>query len=187
FVPPVDSRPVGRRTRLEVPATKQVIDVELEAALKAHPARSHCRASLELGLSTELSAANGHYCPETPLRAPRAPATGMQPRVRAGFRPERHNRPGPGLGLSTVRAMARLRQLGMLIEPTNDLLSVGRLLGAAGGCASCSLTRRVLAGSIECGRAGRRVAYGPVLPLSSSANTSICTVQSLPRMARASI
>ena len=70
----------------------------------------------------ELSAAYSHHRAETSLATPRAPAGGMQPRVRAGDRAKRHDWPGPGLHLPTVGAPARLRRLGMLIEPANDVL-----------------------------------------------------------------
>src|SRR5262249_26337863 len=65
----------------------------------------------------ELSATYSHHRAETSLAAPRAPAVRMQPRVRAGGRVERHDWPGPGLHLPTVGAAARLRRLGVLIEP----------------------------------------------------------------------
>jgi hypothetical protein len=72
--------------------------------------------------TSELSAAYSHHRAETSLAAPRAPAARMQPRVRAGGRLEWHDWPGPGLHLPAVRATARLRRLGMFVQPANDVL-----------------------------------------------------------------
>src|SRR5215475_5283383 len=66
-----------------------------------------------------LSAAYNHHRAETSLRAPWTPTSGVEPGV---CRPEWYDWPGPALGLPAVGAPARLRRLGMLIEPANDVL-----------------------------------------------------------------
>src|SRR5262249_41644514 len=66
-----------------------------------------------------LSAAYNHHRAETSLRAPWTPTSGVEPGV---CRPEWYEWPGPALGLPAVGAPARLRRLGMLIEPANDVL-----------------------------------------------------------------